>query len=487
MQNLEWFSVPRIKTPTVVHGFAVPDITVSRGGLGTACADGLVVGFAGAPKINSAPVVGLLDQSSSADFFAWLSTYAPEAFPVSQSIRVLSLSDWDNGVNALAPRTQFLKDAVWPSLIVGEILGQGERELDVASLPLSRVFATFTYAQARAALLYGESASLTRECRNRLLLVEADSAFVKRPIGVSDLALMWEFVEHSQDAERRQIIKLVGNIIASEGLNRTESLPVVFRSVNLNLEKLATGPLEQRVVEFERATKVLLESGRRGPNEALALAALAMLVGGSTTHVSLLDEFAAEFPTTFAWFGLLAGMVGSEAWDEKWLRFSTSVERLLRSSLSLEDPPTADLCWIEYNWIRGLRQSAIWLKETPKLYPRVLSIEILPGANCQLRLIDNSQAPTKGSLVVSTVPVATSTAAVPDAERLRRSELISSMKADLKRVADMLGHFSVGEPQIQSDFFLTDDKSSKETLESKRKRPPARKTTKPKVAKKSTQ
>jgi hypothetical protein len=51
------------------------------------------------------------------------------------------------------------------------------------------------------------------------------------------------------------------------------------------------------------------------------------------------------------------------------------------------DPPAVDLCWSEFAWMAdSLNGGAEIFSEMPKISPRVLSIEIVPGVSCQLRL-----------------------------------------------------------------------------------------------------
>lgn len=455
MQNIKWFSVPRMNLPDTVHGFSIPAEASPCPDIGQQSTDGLVVGYADSPTIATPAIVGVIDESRSAELFSWLSTFAPEAFPISQSFRVVSLSDWDAGVSELSLRSLVAKDHIWPSLILGEIIGQGDREKSIASIPLSRVFASFTYAQARACLSYEKHPTLINECRNRLSLLESDTSFVKRAISVDSLSAMWDVANGNGDNEYLEILRFVARTVDYGPREGLEPLPPVFQKLGLNHELIASDSIEQRVLEFERVIVQLDSRKQQGFNPALALAALAILVGRSTTHITLLEEYAHEYPTAVCWFGLLAGMVGPTIWDEKWLRLSTSVERLLRATVSLTDPATADLCWIEYFWMRGLRQSSAWMRDTPKLYPRVLSVEILPGVSCQLRLRDSGQTASKLTLPAQQMqepaPQLTllSTAddepqnsrrsrETNDASRTRRTKLLSKMRTELSRLTETL-------------------------------------------------
>ncbi|QKL55219.1 hypothetical protein HI814_00195 [Ralstonia solanacearum] len=455
--------------------------------------DGLVIGYPDIPTRATQPIVGVIDASRSADLFSWISTFAPEAFPLSQSFRVVSLEDWEAGISALSPRSLFEKEAIWPSLILGEIIGQGDREQDISSIPLSRVFASFTYAQARACLLYEKHPPLVKECRSRLSLLEADTTFVKRLISVDELAPMWEVANGNGDVEYLAVLEFVARTVDGGPREGHKPLPAIFEKLGLNQDLITSDSIEQRVLEFERVVVELRTVKQHGFNAALTIAALALLVGRSTTHITLLEEHVHEYPTAVCWFGLLAGMVGQSIWDEKWLRLSTSVERLLRVTTALADPATADLCWIEYSWFRGLRQSSVWIRDTPKLYPRVLSVEILPGVSCQLRLQDGglSVAKTAPSMHSLQVPASVNTnaaslvgdrnSAAPsqglnDASAERRKKLISQMKSELARVTETmtkLAHEELQQPELfdSSELVAT---TAKPAPTRKNKRTPAK-------------
>jgi len=488
MHNMKWYSVPRSSLPDTIHGFAVPQSELSQLKSDATGIDGLAIGFPEVPSPTTPAVLGLVDASTAADLFSWLSTFAPEAFPISQAFRVMTFADWEAGVDSLATRPRIAKDAIWPSLILGEILGQGEREHDLASIPLSRVFASFTYAQARAHLLYERNSALVQQCRERLQLLEADTSFVRRAIGVSELSVMWELAGGPGDEKCHEIIQFVASVVAGAKENRAGPFPAVFEQLGLNVQAIASDSIEERVLEFERVAKRLEASKARESEAALALAALAMLVGRRTTHLTLLDEYAKVYPTAISWFALLAGLLGPEVWDEKWMRFSTSVERLLRSSVTLNDPPTADLCWVEYSWIRGLRQSAAWMKETPKMYPRVLSVELLPGVTCQLRLQDNTQATSKIATAivhsVETVQKGSSKSAWGDVGKDRRLNLLAQMKAELLRMTETMAKLETEERQ-QGELF---NQESPSTLPSgaSSARKPSRKTSEKKTQKRAS-
>jgi hypothetical protein len=53
---------------------------------------------------------------------------------------------------------------------------------------------------------------------------------------------------------------------------------------------------------------------------------------------------------------------------------------------AISDPPNSDLCWAEYEFIAAQKHPMEWIKELEKLSRKTLTVEISPGATCQLRL-----------------------------------------------------------------------------------------------------
>ena len=68
------------------------------------------------------------------------------------------------------------------------------------------------------------------------------------------------------------------------------------------------------------------------------------------------------------------------------------VEKALRQFFRPDEPVMADLCWPEYEWLSKTYDSHEALSTIPKNALRSLAIELLPGVNCQFRLV--GQEPT---------------------------------------------------------------------------------------------
>jgi hypothetical protein len=325
------------------------------------------------------------------EFLAWLSTFAPELFPLSQTVRVLSKSDFAGMQEDFLQVRPHQRVTVWPSVIIGEVLAQGEPAQNLQTLPLSRASASFSFCQARASLIYPSNARVRKVTNSRLSQLQRERSFTQRLVNVDDMSAIWSFVDEISGCTpfQREWIRSAVGIVEADSESPYGSA-VVLERLGINVRKLADGTIEGRVLEFEKAMFNIfgenVTNSNIQSNIPLIIAALCFLVGRGTSHVSLLDEYANEYPTVYAWFGLMAGLVGPSSWDSQWARIATSVERLLRSGFSIFDPPSADICWAEYDWIASQRQSLPWFTELPKLYPRLVSVEVVPGASCQFRL-----------------------------------------------------------------------------------------------------
>ncbi|MGO4469904.1 hypothetical protein, partial [Pseudoduganella sp. RAF53_2] len=72
--------------------------------------------------------------------------------------------------------------------------------------------------------------------------------------------------------------------------------------------------------------------------------------------------------------------------DEHWLRAVKGIEKHLRVQFNWEEPSLADLCWHEYAWLADVYSRGEYLEGLSKNLPNVVSVEVIPGASCQMRL-----------------------------------------------------------------------------------------------------
>ena len=388
LEEIHWISISRNALPGVIAEGAIPE----NGRKVTLPFNETDDVFVGCTLLDGhlVPVVAVLNAPASREVLAWLATYSTASFPLSQSLRSISTNDFDEAMRSRARVGAASNLGYWPSVILGELLGQGEYSPDLEGVALSRANACFTFARARSHIVYDGAPAWSNMCLDRLRALESDGLFVKRSVSVEDLRPIWDWATRESTSESLliEIARTISAVIDGELSNSIVLDTPLLTSSGLNARSLGAGSMEARVREFQ----AFLASMRGAVDDTNArsatmlVAAAAVLVGNGTSHISLLEEFGKKFPPVFAWFGFLAALAGPKSWDPAWNRASNSVARLLRGRFDLTDPPAFDLSWSEYDFVRGVPKPRDFLSHIPKLYPRLLSIEVVPGAACQFRI-----------------------------------------------------------------------------------------------------
>lgn len=341
------------------------------------------------------PSLMVIADELATETFSWLRTYAGEVSPLSQYARVVLASEW----RQFEARRESLdfgdhRSDRWASVAVGEALCQVDGETNLQSLPLSRIAGCFSTPVARAALVWGQG-DATRHCVDRLRMLEADRRFGRRSVGVEQLLPVWSIAgshisEHVSPMDAATLVLdtagryLGGNDAKSGGGASSARLR--------DFPGLSSDSVEERVGAFNRLTLEILQQAQPSRGSAhsnlasVALAAAAFLVGRSTSHVFLLQRALRFAPTAPAWFGAMAALAGPRTWDAPWLKAVKGVERLLRHEFNWLDVHTGDICWSEFAWLAGTFDGPDVFLALPKMLPRTLNIEVVPGATCQLRI-----------------------------------------------------------------------------------------------------
>lgn len=330
------------------------------------------------------------------EFFSWASTYAEDVFPVSMCARVMLMSDWlALEFDHRNDWSDFKKSNVWASIVLGELLGQAQGDVDAASAPIGRALACFSYAVARTELLYPGNPNASTEVMKRLNSTGKDGRFGRRAISPDALSPVW--------STYRQLSHLPSEDLASPGtiIKILEAVDAEAAALLSSTEHLSSDFAEHRIEGFDALIDQLFY--RRPPTEhreggiAPALAAAALLAGRGTSHLQLLAPVGRELPQVFAWFGMFAGLLGQGYWDLAWTRGAKSVDRLLRQPFRVDEPVRADLCWIEFEWLSEMFGSGEVFTELPKSAPRSLLVEVLPGVELQLSLLSRERANEQAS------------------------------------------------------------------------------------------
>lgn len=386
--NLSWYSLTRQELPeALMRKFKFPSYRMSDP---YSTSSDVVLGISEADYNRDSFVAVALVGTAKKEVFSWISTYAEEAFPLTQFCRVCSVEDWKQ--LQLQTRKESMIGKVSPiltSIVLGEMLGQADADTNVAGIPLARAAACYSFAIVRTLLLYPSLEIAQNMCAERLVMVERDSRFGRRPISVESLMKVMSVAQPLLDVlnESLNVIETVLQIVAAIDKQAAQLLT----TNNLLLSDSA----EDRVGGFDIVANALFErlnSNAIGRDAGtVALAAAAVLAGRGTSHIHLLASTAKSFPETLVWYGLLSGLLGPRGWDKAWSQQTKCVERALRQFFRPDEPVSADICWSEYEWLSKTFDSLKALSSLPKNTTKSLTIELLPGVNCQFRL--GSQVP----------------------------------------------------------------------------------------------
>lgn len=408
--DIRWRTFPRDALPEALFGTSLVSQadrpTFERYDL---LEDTVVAGFVGArTRLEyNPPCIFVVDDNFVAETLSWLKVYAPETSPLSQFGRVISADDWKRFGSRDEYQRQETREDRWASVIVGEALAQGDADVELPSLPLSRASSCFSTAIARVASVYGADEA-THTCADRLRLIEADRRFVRRLVSVSDLLPIWALagVRFREPLSAQDAVEVVLNT-AEKYMPETFARGRVPAFASLrDYPELGSDSIEERVLAFQKLSHKLIqrsEQGLRNGLPAALLAAAAFLVGRSTSHEFLVRRIGRVFPAAPVWFGLIAALTGVEAWDPDWTRATKIVERQIRARFDWADATGFDLCWPEFHWLARTFDGPDVFSSLPKLVPRAVSVEVLPGATCQFKLasVGSSEPDARASSIVS--------------------------------------------------------------------------------------
>ncbi len=332
----------------------------------------------------TSPSLVILSTTKTAELFAWLKTYAAETYPLSQFGRVVSADDFKAVESPKNTSNIYWKRPDrWSSIVIGEILAQSDSDPIVSILPLSRANATFSFAVAKSAVAHRND-SVTDECIRRLKILSSDKRFLDRSLSLIDINPVWRNLGYLWD--NSQGLEQLLSLITAPSNELFESPHVTAR--NTAFTELLSDSVEHRVLAFRNflgANNINEKSYKDDSSKAFDIALAAFLVGRGTSHVFLLKESARLFPAVYVWFGLFAGLAGPIYWDIAWARAAKGIEKTLNSNFSWTESLPCDISWPEYLWIASIDNEKL-IADIPKQLPKVLTIEVFPGATCQLRM-----------------------------------------------------------------------------------------------------
>lgn len=457
---IRWFAVGREDLLDVLLGEASPSGPSSNAPpLADLRAGKLALGYrddnGGAMSSTCSPSLVIVEDDSATETMSWLRAFADEAFPMSQFARVVKLSDW---VTFSSKRKNFsdvgdFSPQRWASVSVGEVLAQAESDIDLQNMPLSRLASSLTLPVGRVAHLFG-SGEATQQCVDRLRIVSTDARFSRRPITVSQLTPIWALCSARIEGHLEAHESALMVVEAASRFFRDQVEPVSVEGGPF-LERYAgllSDSAEERVVAFNEFSDNVLRfpASQLASSGALLLAAAAFMVGRSTTHAFLLNRFRRAAPSSFAWFGLIAAFSGSRCWDGAWLRAVKGAERLLKPRFEWTDTSPTDIGWAEFAWLAGSLDDVDQLLELPKMLPRTLGVEVVPGVALQVRLGQGS-----GSDETRTIPeISSRERTLTDALNQILEVALQARGREVQSEAPEHGRSAVRGPQSQQSFDL---------------------------------
>lgn len=353
----------------------------------------LTIGFTsdGSLFAGGNPHLLVLEDHLLSETMSWLRVYSAEMSPLSQFVRVVLRSDLD--VFELAAEREwkhsYHQSERWASIAVGETLALAEGELDLRTMALSRLSYSFSLPIGRTSFNFNSEKS-TRTCANRLRKIESEQRFGRRSISVEQLTPIWALAYSN----------LLGRVSADEAVeivleysakyyNSYKNINQHFEIKSLaNFNGLKSNSTEERVMAFNHLVSEVTNRLSQGNIEGYApiLAAAAWMVGRGTSHVFLLKRIGKIIPISYVWFGLIAALCGPRGWDSAWIRTVKGAERLLKYEFNWTEVSNTDISWPEFSWLIDTFENLEQINSLPKMLPRTLAVEIVPGASVHLRL-----------------------------------------------------------------------------------------------------
>lgn len=395
-KKINWISVSKEKLFDVIFNIKQLDMFLWRNKISDFDVDSgkVLVGAVESQSLDSKYKICMLviDDAYFKDILSWLRVYAEELFPLSQYARVMLYSDYKKIIS----RGEYLFSEEINSeelacLAVGEALAISDSNIELKNMALSRLSSCYTLPMARVIFNHGSDELLT-VCQKRLSTIARDNRFLKRSVSVEQLDRALYFLRslkaiRTNKSDVYELVFELTNIIINNNISSNKDSLVVYEIKKL-LTLMKSDSIERRVIAFNNISNHLsnIASEDVANDVSPLIAAAAFLVGRSTSHLFLLNRIGKSFPIVFLWFGIIAALVGSKAWDFAWLRVVKGAERLIMPSLIISDISPADVSWLEFSWLLDVSDDSELLNDLPKMLPRTLSVEVIPGATLHIRL-----------------------------------------------------------------------------------------------------
>lgn len=394
MQGRTYHVISREDLSWVVAGSELHDSARQCATLDAMCGEltedaiGLIAGNSTVSLMHVAIVVSDAHVSS---FYAWVSTYLPGLFPISQLIRVISVSELRATEKRQRPFDGRLRQA-WVGVVLGECMARTKDVRVFAGMSLAAAQSATSLAMAKAHIL-GASADEVNRLLRRISTLQSKYPASANELTVVSLAPVWRALSTHE-------LALDG---ASKGSGRTDDL-LSSACVDMSLNQRVSDSLliemarsfepardllrfdlataEDRIRIYDQMVAKLKDYQERHDSGLSAFVigyAASRVASGGLKHVTLLSELGSIRSIATVWFSLCCFMTGRVAMAESMLNLVRLVDRELRYNFELLDVPKTDLGWDELFSLLSVEGDPSIIASLPKASPRSASIELAPG------------------------------------------------------------------------------------------------------------
>lgn len=407
-KQIGWLNVEKETLPQLLLGGVFEGLNLLDDIVETQLDDSMVaLGYEAVnDKISPFPSILIVSELRYREVFAWVSTYTPEIFPLSQHLRVMTLSEYETFRFFLKSKVTAKDDyptSMLACLVLGELLAQVEGVDSLPSIPISRAMTCYLTPIARSYDIYKRRA-VAEICLKRLSLFSQESRFSRKNINIEDVTSVLvlsesAFFNKGSSTEKIQII--LGLVYKFEDNYYRITNEIFSEKI---LKDFDTNSFEKRVMAFRevaRGVALYRVEGASDSYPAVVLAAAAYLVGRGASHVFLLKEWSKKFPSVYLWFGLICSLGGAQSWTVDWIKSIRLIEKMLRASFEITDPSTSDFYWLEFEWILKTFGSNDFFNQFPRFSPSGVTVEICPGVNYQYKLSQENTSVPQSALLAA--------------------------------------------------------------------------------------
>lgn len=368
-----------------------------------------VVGLLGDPSAGREFSVIVVQDSQVRRFYAWVSTYLPGLSPLSQLVRVITVSELRDVLRRKPNFDARLRQA-WVGVVLGECMS---RTKDVRSFSSMSLAAAQSAASLAIAKMHSLGA-LPEEYERAILRLSSIVPRSSTPIGSlspNELLPIWSALL-GHDFEQRRKSKIgtkVQELLSSACVELAVDAKVsndlllamarVFEPLR-DLTRFESAPAEVRIRIFDEIVSKLILDVDSGTELAqiqafaIGYAASRVAIGG-LKHVELLNGLGALENTAKIWFCLSCFITSRGGMSDPMVNLSRLIDRELRYEFSIFQVPRHDVSWDEFSMLTEDVGRAGALAELPKASPRSASIEMVPGASLVVSVVSReSTSPT---------------------------------------------------------------------------------------------